>query len=561
MLAHHFSSVATHRLFDSCAEPPYIDRLNPRSASQVTQDQQLSFLDDIEVAPEALWTTDDIWTRMSAEILKRFKEDRRLERKNAQFPDSGLGQYMSMWANTPGGGFIVVGQHDTGAFEGLKAHGTARLNSLEKAGKTYCPDVTYKVLRVPVQNAKGEADFVLVFRVLYHPTRVVKTNRGDAYTRKGDTLHRLSPDEFREIQADKKEVSFELEACNLTYPDDFNRPVVRDFLTSVKNARQLDDTHSETDLLCLTKLGRTDAHGKFVPNVACALLFATDPRSVIAGAQIRFLRFEGEQEGTGQRWNAVRDVTIEGTIPELIAGAAAALDGQLRTFSRLDSNGKFYAQPEYPKAAWYEAIVNACVHSSYGDGLRNTPIFVKMFDNRLVVESPGPFPPFVTPENIYESHNPKNPHLMEALRYLEYVKCAHEGTRRMRAEMTEMKLPAPEFAQAQQGSFIVRVTLKNNVHQRRAWVDRDVADVVGTLVAATLSEGEKRALNFLAEHGEVSVSDVQRLTGKNWHSSKAMLMRLVAAGILQRRARKGVSHDTTARFVLARAVVPGTGSS
>jgi ATP-dependent DNA helicase RecG len=74
-------------------------------------------------------------------------------------------------------------------------------------------------------------------------------------------------------------------------------------------------------------------------------------------------------------------------------------------------------------------------------------IFVKMFDDRLVVESPGAFPPPVTPENIYDTHNPRNPHLMNALFYLDYVKCAHEGTRRMRDMMIGANLPAPEFTQ------------------------------------------------------------------------------------------------------------------
>jgi ATP-dependent DNA helicase RecG len=55
--------------------------------------------------------------------------------------------------------------------------------------------------------------------------------------------------------------------------------------------------------------------------------------------------------------------------------------------------------------------------------MKNMPIFVKMFDDRLVIESPGPFPPFVTPESIYDSHQPRNPALMDALFYLEITRC------------------------------------------------------------------------------------------------------------------------------------------
>jgi ATP-dependent DNA helicase RecG len=41
-------------------------------------------------------------------------------------------------------------------------------------------------------------------------------------------------------------------------------------------------------------------------------------------------------------------------------------------------------------------------------------ITVDMFYDRLVIESPGAFPPFVTPENIYTQHA-RNPKLMDVL--------------------------------------------------------------------------------------------------------------------------------------------------
>lgn len=149
------------------------------------------------------------------------------------------------------------------------------------------------------------------------------------------------------------------------------------------------------------------------PNVACALLFAQDPLIKFPGCKVRFLRFEGEFEKTGDAFNAVKDVTIEGPVPTLITQTEQVLDSQLRTFSKLGADGKFYKDQEYPKAAWYEAVVNACVHRSYN--MKNMNIFVKMFDDRLVVESPGGFPPFVSPENIYETSHPRNPHLMNAM--------------------------------------------------------------------------------------------------------------------------------------------------
>ena len=53
-------------------------------------------------------------------------------------------------------------------------------------------------------------------------------------------------------------------------------------------------------------------------------------------------------------------------------------------------------------------------------------------------------------------------------------------------------LPDPEFKQDQTGSPLVRFTLRNKVHQRRVWVDKDVGDLVGLRIAKPLSVDRKR---------------------------------------------------------------------
>ena len=304
----------------------------------------------------------------------------------------------------------------------------------------------------------------------------------------------------------------------------------------------------------MRRLGRS-VGGRLQPNLACLLLFATDPLRTMPGCKIRFLRFEGEQEGTGEKYNAVKDVILEGCVPGLIRQVEEVLGSQLRTFSPLDAKGKFFPVPEYPKPAWYEAIVNACVHRSYGNGMKNMPIFVKMFDDRLVVESPGPFPPLVTPENIYYMHQPRNPQLMDAMFYLEYVKCAHEGTRRIRDTMMAMSLPEPEFHQSHSevGGAIVRVILRNNIKQRRAWIDYDVSKVVGEAIASGLSEPEKRALNWAAEHGQIRISDANKLLGVSWQAAQKLLLGLAERRIFQYirfRPYQKDSRDSRAYFRL-----------
>jgi ATP-dependent DNA helicase RecG len=461
-----------------------------------------------------LLTPDEIFDLADQALHESLKEDKRVERKPANFSGSSLAEYLSMWANTPpDGGLMVMGMDDEGCFGGCSVLPSKNLNDLESS-QELCPDAQCTTKRIPITRPDGSTDFVVLVRVSYRQARVVKTPQGIVCARRGDKKKRLTPEEARELSQDKGEVDFEQEPCSaLVFPRDFDRDAIRSFAESVRAKLELTTNPSDEDILAVRHLG-VMKDGSFIANVACALLFAKEPDKIIPGCKVRFLRFDGDQEGSGERFNAVKDVWIEGmTVPRLIEETASIVSGQIRTFSALARDNKFYATPEYPKAAWYEALVNACVHRSYGNGLRNMAIFVKMFDNRLEIESPGPFLPFVTPENIYGTSHPRNPKLMQAMYFLDFVKMASEGTRRMRDTMRAMDLPEPVFSQKEISYSRVRVTLTNNIRKRRRWVDADAALIVGAAIARTLTDTETRVLNFIAEHEKINVTEAVRATG------------------------------------------------
>src|SRR5262249_28952117 len=155
------------------------------------------------------------------------------------------------------------------------------------------------------------------------------------FIRRGESKHRLTADEVRDLQNDKREVSVEQELCpQYTFPEDFDPELVAAFVAGVKEAVQDTDTHGVTteELLAIRRLGKFK-NGQFVPNGACVLLFANDPLDAFAGCKVRFLRFEGDAEGSGTEWNAVKDNIFEGPVPKLIQMTESALTSQLREFS------------------------------------------------------------------------------------------------------------------------------------------------------------------------------------------------------------------------------------
>ena len=328
--------------------------------------------------------------------------------------------------------------------------------------------------------------------------------------------------------------------------------LVKGFVESVRESRSMSDAHTTEEVLELRRLGKIKDK-QFVPNLACALLFSKDPQLVVPGCKIRFLRFDGIDEKTGKDHNVVKSFWIEGPIPSLIQQSEKILEAQLREYMRLGPKGEFVSTSEYPKDAWYEAVVNACAHRSYN--LRAMHIVIKMFDNRLEVESPGGFPPLVTPENIYDIHSPRNPHLMDALFYLKYVLCEHEGTRRIRDSMNEIGLPSPLFQEITFNSASVRLTLMNNVEHRRQFVDTDAFGVLGKELSQSLSAQERRIVNYVAEHQNINVTEAVKLTGTRWHTIKNTLTSLVDRNILDHIHSDEVERDRHAYFVLKKRYV------
>lgn len=485
---------------------------------------------------------------MSTEAAIDAEEDQRIERKSASYNARALGDYFSMWANTPPfGGIVLVGVEDDGRITGCKKQSTSHINDLQRAGDVYCPDARYQTRTVPVKNIDGEDDFIVAFRVMYREDRVVETTAREVFARRGSTKRRLGDEEKRELQLTKGQIEIESEPSTLTYPDDFNMSLVSQFAESVRRERSMPYTLSTEEILALRRLGKLH-NGIFIPNLACSLMFSKDPQKTVPGCKVRFLRFEGTVEKTGADYNAIKSFWIEGCVPELIQQSEKVVEAQLREFMRLGEDGKFVSTAEYPKDAWYEAIVNACVHRSYN--LKNMHIVIKMFDDRLEVESPGGFPPLVTPKNIYDMHVPRNPHLMDAMFYLKFVLCAHEGTRRIRESMQRLGLPAPVFTETTSTAAFVKVILKNDVEHRRQFVDSDAFMVLGETLSSSLDEYERRIVNYIAEYSTINVTEAAQLGGRRWQAAKKVLMGLAGRNILDHVHSRDVERDAHAYFTL-----------
>ena len=492
-----------------------------------------------------LWSPREIWVKINQRMMVEFREDRRLDFKRAQkIHLDDYATFLSMFSNTPDGGVLIYGADSKGHATGCSGLSASQLNDLERAHLNLCPSAKPEFKRISC-IVDGKEDFAIAIYVPY-VGRLVETNKGDAYTRYGDSKHKMSEEEKRDYRSTRQELSFELEVAAYQFPDDFDLRIVQDFCDSFRLKEGRKDWKNE-EVLLDRHLLKVDG-GKLKPTNALVLLAAKDPRRTIPGCRVRVQRFNATSEGSGQNYSPIRDKFIEGNVVRIIEGASDLIKELNYDVTWLNNEGKFVTTPEYPQWAWFEALVNACVHRSYS--FSGSEITVKFFADRLEIESPGGFVPPVNETTIYHTRAARNHHFMDALRVLGYVRMAREGTRRIRDSMKDHGLPEPVFEQEVVHGVLVRVSLRNDHESRKRATDADVAAHFGVERWKLLQDHEIKIAAYVFRNGKIQVSEAQRLTGRTWQTSKKDLERMKRAGLLSFVAGSYV-RDSTAHYVLA----------
>jgi ATP-dependent DNA helicase RecG len=512
---------------------------------------QLSLLDLLDRPPiEALYKPDQIYESDDYTLFTRLTEDPRFDRKSGSAEPKLLAKYLSAFGNGPAvdGGVLAIGIEKDGSISGCSRLSQGQLSDVESCGQNNCPDGRFISRRLAAVNSKGDEDFIVIVRISYVDDKVVQLTDGTAFERLGDQTIKLTEEKKQEKRIDKGERSFEQEPCGLLYPDDFDPVKIGKFCNLVKRNVESTEEHSNEEILQSAHLARLRG-STLVCNNACALLFANDPQSVFPGSYIHFLRYDGTEAKSGREYNVIKDRLISGTVVDIIKETASLIDNSLREFTEF-RDGKFVTVPEYPRDAWYEMLVNAVVHRSYH--IKSAPIFVRVFDDRMEIESPGGFMPQITPESIVGMHRPRNLFLMLTLREYGEVRCISEGTRRMVAEMEHASLPPPEFRQLRSGSFSVICTLRNNVADRSNSLDSEAYRSLGEAIAFGLDTEERKIVNYVMQHGKMNVSDALRIMKTTrWHTAEKTMLGLVDRGVLDRHG-DGKPRNSHRFFTIAR---------
>lgn len=386
-------------------------------------------------------------TMMTIEDIKDRPEGQTFDCKSVKIEPKALAVPIVAMANADGG-MLAIGISDkTRRIEGIDQH-TAHVNELLKVPFSLCiPSVNIKPEYIPCIDSEGKPNHVLLLHIPASAT--LHANQADeVFMRVGDSSRKLGFEERMSLMYDKGERYFEDTAAYDATIEDIDFNYVQDLLNVIGY------TKSPLEYLKENNNFITYKDGKEQISTACILLFGKKPQLFFPRARVRFIRYMGTEEKVGREMNVIKDVTFEGRIIDQIRKTIDYLESQVKEHTYLGEKGVFVTDREYSPFVLQEMTVNSICHRDYS--IKGTEIQIKMFDDRLVFETPGKFPGIVRSDNIRHTHFSRNPKIAEFLKAYKYVREFGEGVDRMCKELEAKGLHDPKYILT---AFILKSTV------------------------------------------------------------------------------------------------------
>lgn len=244
------------------------------------------------------------------------------------------------------------------------------------------------------------ATYVLQITIFKTQAIVYCTDGKVPYVRKGaQNLPCDTPEKIRRLELDKGISSFENEVVAESNLSDVNNSVVWE---KFKN-NIVPDTSTVTWL----RKQRLLIDEKLT--VAALLLFSEEPQICLPKrSSIKIFRYQ--TSGEAERDTLVgMPVTVEGCAYNQIYEAVSKTKETIESIRKF---GKEFETIEYPEETLHEIITNAVLHRDYSIA---TDIQIRIFDNRVEVESPGRLPGYVTVDNILSAQSARNPKIVRLI--------------------------------------------------------------------------------------------------------------------------------------------------
>jgi len=361
--------------------------------------------------------------------LFEIQEDHFNDYKSKDISGKAIGKIISAFCNASGGDIYI----------GIREENDTKIKHWE--GFSYIEDANGIIQSIDSLigiSGNYDVEFLLhpvlntyVLRVMVFKTAtIVYTTDKKIYVRKGAQCLPIDSEESkRRLELDKGIFSYEDETISTSDENDvINSKIFNFFMTSIVPQAIPSEWIKKQKLLINNHL-----------TVAGELLFSDEPQICLPKrSSIKIFRYKTSETADRDMLSG-QPITIEGCIYNQIYDSVAKVKEIIGTLKKL---GKGFETIEYPEETLHEIITNAVLHRDYSI---TTDIQIRIFDNRVEVESPGKLPGYVTVENILDSQSARNPKIVRLINKFPDApnKDVGEGLNTAFAAMEKLRLKNP----------------------------------------------------------------------------------------------------------------------
>lgn len=243
------------------------------------------------------------------------------------------------------------------------------------------------------------------------------------------------------------------------------------------------------------------------PTIAGILLFADEPQAILPKrCGVKIYRYKTKDlEGTRETL-AFDPITIEGCLYEQIQQAVAKTIEIVEEIPKVGEKG--LESINYPEETIHEIVTNALLHRDYSIV---SDMHIRIFDNRVEIESPGRLPGHVTVKNILKEQYARNGAIVRIINKFPNPpnKDVGEGLNTAFQAMAKLRLQPPEIYETE-ASVVVHIK-----HEHLASVEATI-------------------MTYLENNKEVTNKIARRETGiRSEGTIKQAFYRLKARGLIE----------------------------
>jgi ATP-dependent DNA helicase RecG len=437
-------------------------------------------------------------SRNEADRILEIEESHYIDLKAIETEPAALSEVVAAFANTAGGEvFIGI---DEKAVDGEKVRSWRGFKDIEAANDRIATIERMSPLgnhyRAEFLSCKEESG-ALLHLTIFKSKDILKASNGVVYVRRAAAKQPVKGEEaLRRLQLDKGIVSFEDDTLNIDPSSITNSRTVIDFMLQVVPSGEPEDWLRKQNLLNQEK-----------PTAAGVLLFSDEPQNALPKrSAIKIYQYKTKEDEGSRETLAFDPITIEGCIYEQIKEAVKTTKDVVEKMKRLGETG--LEEVTYPHETLHEIITNAVLHRDYSVA---ADVHVRVYDNRIEIESPGRLPGHITLENILNEQSARNPKIVRLIN----------------------KFPDPPNKDVGEGLNTAFEAMKK-LRLREPVIEQHEHSVVVNIRHQPLASAQDTVMEYLKKHDEITNMIARDLTGiRSENSMKNVFLALKERGMIE----------------------------